>query len=368
MDTEILDPKQWTWLISIAVGIGITAILSLVLRKIVAFVKKKTANTQGFWKRKIHRIIHLPLQVAIWGVGVAYAIDMVFTHFGLPGLEKYIRPLKAAFIAGALTWIALRWIRTAFEHWAKKSQRLGVAPGTIYAISKLVSFVVSVLGFLIIFSIFGFNILPLLTFGGIGVAGIAFAAQDFIANFFGGAMLHFTRTFSIGDMIVIPSKDNFEGVVKEIGWYITVVEDYYRRPVYFPNALFSKSHVINESRRSHRRIKGTITLRYDDLPNIESIVNELQDKIKAHPDVDETQSFSIQLSNYGDYGIDIFYYLLTNEVRYLRFLEVKQQVFLIMNEVVQKYGAEFCYPTHNVNLSQELPPQMKAPEPIRPIG
>jgi MscS family membrane protein len=367
VDTEILDPKQWTWLISIAVGMGVAAVLSLVLRKIVAFVKKKAGNNQGLSEGKIHQITHLPLQIAIWGFGVAYAIDVVFTHFGLPGVEKYIRPLRTAFIAAALIWIALRWIRTAFEHWAKRSQRLGVAPGTIYAISKLVSFVASVLGFLIIFSIFGFNILPILTFGGIGVAGIAFAAQDFIANFFGGAMLHFTRTFSIGDKIVIPSKDNFDGVVKEIGWYITVVEDYYRRPVYFPNALFSKSHVINESRRSHRRIKGTITLRYEDLPNVESIVNELQDKIKAHPNIDETQSFSIQLSNYGNDGIDIFYYLLTREVRYLHFLELKQQVFLIMNEVVQKYGAQFCYPTHNVNLSQELPLQMKVPDPTMPI-
>ena len=353
MDPETFTPENWVWLMEIAIVIGIVVLLSLALRRIIAFVQKKTAKSEKVWRKKIHKIMHFPLQVAIWGFGIAYTFDVVFSHFGWPGAERYIRPLKGVFITGAFTWIALRWIKEAFKHLAKKSQKLGVAPGTIYALSKLTTFVVAIIGLMVIFTIFGINILPLLTFGGIGVAGVAFAAQDIIGNFFGGAMLHFTRTFSIGDMIVIPSKDNFEGVVKEIGWYITVVEDYYRRPVYFPNALFAKTHVINGSRRTHRRIKGKISLRYEDLPNIEAIVSELQDRIKSHPEVDETQSFSIQLCEYGAYGIEIFYYLLTHEVRYLRFLLVKQEVFLIINEVVQKHGAEFCYPTQNVNVIQK---------------
>lgn len=345
-------PKNWMWLVEIGVVFLVILLLSFALKKIVAQLKKKRGPQDKVWRRKIHKILYVPLQIAIWGFGLAHIVDVAGSHFGLEATAKYVRPLKGAFIVSCLGWIVLRWIKEVFHHLAKKSEKLGVASSTIYALSKLSSFVFSILVLLIIFQIFGFNILPLLTFGGIGVAGVAFAAQDMIANFFGGAMLHFTRIFSIGDEILIPSSNNFEGEVKEIGWYTTMVEDFDRRPVYFPNALFSKANVINASRRTHRRIRETITVRYDDMPNVEKIVETLREKIGAHPDIDETQSFSLTLNKYGEYGLEIYLYCLVHRMSYLKFLKTKQELFLIMKDVVSQYGAEFCYPTSVVNLKQ----------------
>ncbi len=350
----VLD--KWMWLIEIAIGIVIIVSLSLILKKIVKTVKKRTSKKEGMWAKKVHKIIHMPLQIAIWGFGVAYIVDVFGTHFGFPGIARYVRPLKVAFIVVCFSWIGLRWIKEVFNHLAKKSEKLGVAPSTMYALNKLSSFVLSIIALIIIFQIFGLNVLPLLTFGGIGVAGLAFAAKDIIGNFFGGAMLHLTRNFSVNDQVVIPAQNNFEGVVKEIGWYITVVEDYYRRPVYFPNALFAKTQVINASRRNHRRIKETISIRYDDIPNLEKIVEELQEKVGAHPQVDNTQSFSITFTKFGNHGLEIYLYLLIYQMPYVKFLRAQQEVLMIVREVVSKYGAEFCYPTMTVNLAQ-TPPQ-----------
>jgi MscS family membrane protein len=282
MEPEKFLSQKW-WLIEIAIGLAIAIVLSFVLRKILGVVREKLSQKGGFWKKRIYKIVHMPMQVAVWGFGLAYAADVLAIHYKFDSLSKYTGPLKGAFIVACLGWLALRWTKEAFKHLAAKSQKLGVAPGTIFALSKLCSFVIMIIVLMIIFQIFGIGIAPLLAFGGIGVAGIAFAAQDIIANFFGGAMLHFTRIFSIGDEIVIPTQNNFEGVVKEIGWYITVIEDYYRRPVFFPNATFTKSYVINESRRTHRRIKETITLGYDAVPDLEKIINELMQKVGAHP-------------------------------------------------------------------------------------
>ncbi len=354
MEPEKFLSDNW-WLIEIAIGVGIIIILSFLLRKIVHAVRKKISKAEGFWKKRIHTIIHMPLQVAIWGFGLAYAADVVAIHFKLEALAKYTGPLKGAFIVACFGWLALRWIKESFKQLAQKSQKIGVDPGTIFAISKLCSFVALIIFLMIIFQIFGIGIAPLLAFGGIGVAGIAFAAQDIIANFFGGAMLHFTRIFSIGDEIVIPSQSNFEGMVKEIGWYITIVEDYYRRPVYFPNATFTKSQVINESRRSHRRIKETLTIGYDALPNLEKILAEFNEKVGSHPEVDNTQSFSITFMKFGDYGLQIYVYLLVHKMGYIKFLRTKQELLLIMEEIVHKFGAEFCYPTTNVHLTGPLP-------------
>ncbi|NGX39110.1 MAG: Low conductance mechanosensitive channel YnaI [Chlamydiae bacterium] len=358
MDPEkapIFSPSDWMWLIEMAIGLVVIVLLSIVFKKAATLIHKKTAHKGKGWKRTIDKIVHTPLQIALWGFGIAYVIDIASTHFGLEVVTKYIRPTKTAFVVACFGWIILRWIKEAFKHLARKSEKLGIAPGTVYTMNKLVSFVFSILMGLIIFQIFGMNIGPLLAIGGIGVAGLAYAGKDIFANFFGGAMLHFTRTFSIGDEIVIPSKNNFEGEVRDIGWYTTMVEDYYRRPVYFPNALFSHEQVINESRRSHRRIKETFSIRYDDSPNLEKIIDEVKQKVGAHPDVDNTQSFSITFSKFGDYGLDFFMYLLVHKMGYIKFLRVKQEILFIVQDVVQKYGAEFCYPTTNVNLIQTPP-------------
>ncbi|NGX47247.1 MAG: Low conductance mechanosensitive channel YnaI [Chlamydiae bacterium] len=355
MEPEKILSEQW-WLIEIAIVLGVAIILSFVLKKIVKVIRKKIAQKQGFWKKRIHKIIHMPLQTAIWSFGLAYVADNIATHFGLDSLTKYTGPLKGALVVVCFGWLILRWLKAAFKHLADKSQKFGVAPSTIFGISKLCSILVVIIVLMIIFQIFGIGIAPLLAFGGIGVAGLAFAAKDIIANFFGGVMLHFASIFSIGDEVVIPDKSNFEGVVKEIGWYITVIEDYYRRPVYFPNALFTSSQVINESRRSHRRIKETITIGYDALPNLEKIIADLNEKIGAHPEVDNSQSFSITFFKFGDYGLQIYIYLLVYKMGYIKFLRTKQEIFLIIEEVVSKYGAEFCYPTTNVHLTQ-VPPK-----------
>ncbi|NGX37197.1 MAG: Low conductance mechanosensitive channel YnaI [Chlamydiae bacterium] len=349
-------PEEWMWLLEIAIGIVLIFLLSLAFKKIVNIIRKRAMKKDGFWRKKIHKIIHIPIQVAVWGFGLAYLIDVICTHYGIDEVSKFVRPLKGAFIVACISWIVLRWVKEFFIHLAQKSEKLGISAGTIYALSKLASFVISILTLLIILQVFGFGVAPLLTFGGIGIAGLAFAAKDIMANFFGGTMLHFTRTFSIGDQVMIPSRDDFRGIIKEIGWYTTVIEDYYRRPVYFPNAIFSTVQVINESRRTHRRLKETVTLTYEDFPNIEKIIEEMKEKIGAHPEVDEKESFSITLDKFGIHGLEIYIYLLVYKMSYVKFMRIKQEIFLIIEEIIRKYGAEFCYPTTNVNLRQ-LPPK-----------
>jgi len=355
MEPEKFISDQW-WLFEIAIGLTIILILSFALKKIIMVVKKKVSTREGFWKKRIHKIVHMPLQVAIWGFGIAYTADIIVTHFGWAGLAHYTGPLKGAFVVACLGWLALRWIKDAFFHLSEKAHVYGVSTGTFFAVNKLCSVLVVLITTMIILQIFGIGIAPLLAFGGIGVAGIAFAAKDIIANFFGGAMLHFTGIISIGDEVVIPSHSNFQGVVKDIGWYITRFEDYYRRPVFFPNATFTSSQVINESRRSHRRIKEIITIDYASQANLEKIIEALKEKVGAHPEVDNSQSFSISFFQFGDYGLQIFIYLLVYKMGYIKFLQTKQEVFFLVEEVMSKFGAEFTYPTSNVNLTQ-IPPK-----------
>jgi MscS family membrane protein len=343
----------WFWLVEIGFGIVIFVLISLALHRFIVYLRERNKTKGHNWQRRIDRVISLPLQVAIWSVGVIYVVDVVASHLGFEDISESMGTLRSGFIVACVGWIALRWLKAAFERLHQKSSALGVAPGTIHALSKLSAFVVAIITLMLIFTVYGFNILPLLAFGGIGMAGVAFAAQDIIGNFFGGAMLHFTRPFVIGDMVSIPSQQMFEGTVEEIGWYMSMLRSFDKEPVYFPNALFTKMNVVNLSRRTHRRIRETVGLRYDDMSKINPIIAALKPRLLAHPKVDNNQIFNVVLDKYGDYGLNLYIHLLTTAVLYSDFLDVKHDVLMIAYDVIYENGAEIAYPTSEVYLKDK---------------
>ena len=99
----------------------------------------------------------------------------------------------------------------------------------------------------------GYSISGVLAFGGIGGIAVGFAAKDLLANFFGGLMIYLDRPFSVGDWIRSPDK-NIEGTVEEIGWRLTRIRTFDKRPLYVPNSTFTQISVENPSRMLNRRI------------------------------------------------------------------------------------------------------------------
>lgn len=330
--TNSIIPQEFLWLFEAAIGLFLVSFFSLLARKVL-----KGKAGKGRWKN-FQRISYLPIQVAIWGVGVSLVIDILSTHLGLSRISLYIRHVCLAFVLVCLSWIAMRSVRLFFDRLYEKTDHLGVNTTTLYALRKLTSVVIAVLSLLILLQIFGLNMLPLLTFGGIGVAGIAFAAQDVIANFFGGVMLHFAHPFDVGDQIEVPSQNNFIGRVEEIGWYGTVLRDSDKRQVFFPNSLFSKAPMINLSRRTHYRILEKIPLRYQDLEKAEKFVEALRVGIAKHPKIDPSQNFYINLSGYGLNSAEVQLDVLTFEVA--NYQQVKQEVLLLANELANVSGVE----------------------------
>lgn len=325
------------WLIEICFGTFLVSSLSFVLAKL---------------RRKHFLInIHLPLQVGIWGVGISLCLDILTNHYGFNRLGVYIHHLSLAFVIFCLCWMALRYLRVAFGNLEKRANALGLAPGTLQGLRKLSSFIVVILCLMIMFQIFGLSVLPLLAFGGIGMAGVAFAAQDIVANFFGGVMLHFTRPFTIGELVELPEQNNFQGRVEEIGWYNTSIRDSDRRAVFFPNALFTKMNIVNLSRRTHTRILETLHLRYEDLPKIATIVESLRETLFMDPRIDNEQPINIGFSSFGEHSIEVLIDVLTPVTNPAEFVKVKQGILLLASDEIEKHEAQILPMSHFVNYS-----------------
>ena len=125
-------------------------------------------------------------------------------------------------------------------------------PTTLHALAKLTRLSVVISAVLVALPTLGIEITALLAFGGVGGIAVGFAAQDLLSNFFGGLMIYLDRPFAIGDWIRSPDRE-IEGTVESIGWRLTLVRTFDKRPLYVPNSVFAKLALENPSRMTNRR-------------------------------------------------------------------------------------------------------------------
>lgn len=141
-------------------------------------------------------------------------------------------------------------------HFVNRSKTLKTMSNitSIHAIVQLLKIIVLVTAILSLMRVFKMDITALVTLGGIGGVGIAFATKELLANFFGGLLIILDRPFEVGDWIRSPDKQ-IEGTAEHIGWRLTRIRTFDKRPRYIPNSIFLTLVVENASRMSHRRIK-----------------------------------------------------------------------------------------------------------------
>lgn len=253
-----------------------------------------------------------------------------------------------------LVWFANRVINgfeVKYINMAKRSQTM-LDITSIHAIVQIIKIIVLITGLLSIMNVFRLDIRAIVTVGGIGGIGIAFAAKELLANFFGGLLIILDRPFEVGDWIRSPDKD-IEGTVEYIGWRLTRIRSFDKRPRYIPNSVFLTLVVENASRMSHRRIKTQFGLRYEDAKKVDKVLTDVEAMLRAHEEIDAEQTLIVKLIAFGESSLDILVYTFTKTTNWIKFQSVQQDVFLKILEIVEHNGAECAFPTRQVLLTSE---------------
>ena len=237
-------------------------------------------------------------------------------------------------------------------------------PTTLHALAKLTRLSVVISAVLVALPTLGIEITALLAFGGVGGIAVGFAAQDLLSNFFGGLMIYLDRPFAIGDWIRSPDRE-IEGTVESIGWRLTVVRTFDKRPLYVPNSVFAKLALENPSRMTNRRIYETIGIRYKDAAKMDQIVQDVHAMLRAHEEIDQDQTLIVNFNGYGKSSLDFFVYTLTKTTNWVKFHEIKQDVMLRIIRIVHEHQADFAFPTTTVDGIGQLIPASGFPEPDR---
>jgi len=343
--TPWLELLEIWWVKALAVFVLGIVVYGLAL-KLVQKLKIKAGHTRNLFDDAVVGALEKPLNYGILLFTVLAVLNVFELQFDLALLPESSSTVALPF-AGLFSWFVLRLIRIRENQILKGVVETKSDKTTISIIFKLLRISVVVLTLLVVFQTLGISISGVIAFGGVGGAAIAFAAKDLLANFFGGLMVFLDKPFKVGDWIRSPDQ-NIEGTVENIGWRVTRIRTFDRRPLYVPNAVFTQISIENPQRMHHRRIYETIGVRYSDFSQVENICKDIERMLKDHVDIDSEQTLMVNFNRFADSSLEFFIYCFTHTTHWQTFHRIKQDILVEVGQIILQHDAEIAFPSHSV--------------------
>ena len=376
---ELLKPvQQWVvdtfslnqenaWIAAVFFIVFVTLVVAFVAGRFLKHLAHTSSKTRTVWDDLLIDAARKPVIVFIWVMGISLAFDVIDASTGTVLLDV-VEPVRRVSIIIMIGWFLIRFVRSVEASLIDPNGiNTEMDETTVSAFGKLIRLSLIITVSLVVLQTFGYSISGVLAFGGIGGIAVGFAAKDLLANFFGGLMIYLDRPFKVGDWVRSPDK-NIEGTVEDIGWRLTRIRTFDKRPLYVPNSTFTSISVENPSRMTNRRIYETIGVRYCDVDTVHKIVSDVKAMLRKHPEIDTRQTMIVNLNAFAPSSLDFFIYTFTKTTDWVRYHEIKQDVLLQVMGIIEGHGAEVAFPTTTVHLFNEkdnLPPElagMAAPE------
>ncbi len=351
------------WIVEMFFIILCTAILHFICTKVLSSLHHKAENTRIIYDEALIYAVQPSLSLIIWLSGLSIAISGTLASHVHINLVDYIPQAKRLGYIFAISWGLIRFIRQIEALYILRCEQdqKEVDKTLVHALGQLLTISVIITSILAAMQLLGLPISGLLAFGGIGGAGIAFASKDLLANFFGGLVVYTDRPFKVGDWIRSPDK-NIEGVVEYIGWRVTRIRTFDKRPLYVPNGIFLTISVENPSRMTNRRIRTMIGLRYEDADKMDSITHDVKQMLLHHPEIDTRQIIIVNFAEYGPSSLNFLVYTFTKTTQWLHFQEIQHDVFLKILSIIRQNGAKCAFPTQTIHLQNSMAMQSSIEE------
>ncbi len=350
--TTTLKPfitEGYLWVVEVFIVISVTLIAAYIVNRILNKIIIKAARTKSVWDDALFESLCSPAKWMIWVIGIAYAATIAAAE-AEASLLDVIKPLRTVGSIVIITWFLLNFIKRAEKNLTNPAfSHKPMDATTAMAVGKLLRISAIITSVLVVLQSLGYSISGVLAFGGIGGIAVGFAAKDLLANFFGGLMIYLDRPFAVGDWVRSPDKE-IEGTIENIGWRLTRIRTFDKRPLYVPNSTFMQISVENPSRMTNRRIKETIGIRYSDANKMATVVSDVKNMLLNHPDIDTSQTLIVNFDKFNCSSLDFFIYTFTKTIDWIEFHAIKQDVMLKIIGIVEANGAECAFPTTTLHV------------------
>lgn len=267
-----------------------------------------------------------------------------------PKYVFYLSRVIHVFIILSITVAVANLSGKIFRNYIQKSNLPIPATGLAYGILKGT---ILIIGFLIILSVLGISITPLLTALGVGGLAVALALQDTLANLFAGIHILMERSIRVGDFIKLETGQ--EGYVEDITWRTTRVRMLPNNIVVIPNSKLSQSVVTNYY-LPEKRMSLLIPIGVSYSSNPEKVEKILIEEAKKAVDevpglLGDPEPFVRFIPGYGESSLDFTLICQIQEFvdQYLAQHELRKRIFRRFKEE----GIEIPFPHRTVYLREE---------------
>jgi len=175
-----------------------------------------------------------------------------------------------------------------------------VEPGVGLSISKLIQYILILVGFLLALAALGFTLTNITILGGAIGVGIGFGLQAIVNNFASGIILLFERPIRVGDAIQLV---DLPCEVKKIGLRSTVVTTRDDAEIVIPNSDLITNQVTNWTLSERRmRLRIPVGVAYgSDVPLVMRILKEVA---KGNLSVLSNPPSSVLFMGFGDSSLN----------------------------------------------------------------
>lgn len=234
-------------------------------------------------------------------------------------------------------------------------QRLSLPLPTTGLAHGVVKGSIILVGVLVILSMLGVAITPLITALGVGGLAVALALQDTLANLFAGLHILMEKSIRVGDFIKLETGE--QGYVDDITWRTTRIRMVLNNMVVIPNSKLSQSIVTNfHLPEKQMSLRIPVGVAYSSNP--EHVSRVLQEEAeKAIGEVPgllgppEAAAPLVRFMDFGDSSLDFVLILRIREFidQYPVQTELRKRIFKRFEEE----GIEIPFPHRTVYFREE---------------
>lgn len=243
----------------IGITLGAAIVLHTILFVITTLFGKGGNGTLGDIRTAIGSSLPIPLGIAIWVIAITLVAQRLVDNYELNELLQFesgedtvntdglLAIIRMGLLIVLATWFVARGVRAfalILNNWHHSKETIELDTTAIQALASIGVVLVWVVGCIVMLQSLGINMNAVITVGGIGGAGVAFASKDVVANFFGGIVVMLNRPFKVGDSI---TSGKIAGTVTSIGLYATYLQTEDGNTLYVPNSIFNNSEILKTS-------------------------------------------------------------------------------------------------------------------------
>jgi len=338
LSQEMLQTPLWKWLALVLIAFLMISLSRLLDWLLVVLMELLERRSRWRWRAAWLEALVRPTRVILWllalriGIGVVDPSAIARLYIG--------RGMELVFV-WSVAWCVIQLVDLLMNHLEQgldTPQQL--ASRTLLRLGRrTANLIIAVFAVLVILQNWGYNTSTLIAGLGVGGIAVALAAQQTIANVFGGVSLIGDHPIRIGEF---GKFGDMIGVVEDIGMRSTRIRTLNRTVVSVPNSNFAGLNLENYSIRDKILFNPTFQIkRSASDEQVRALIDGLTRMISNRRDLQPvpTPARLVGLAS-GSFAIEVFCYVLTPDID--SFYKVQSELLLSINDIFKASNIELA--------------------------